>query len=111
MSACGSSAKSSEALAADRGEALVREFGCGGCHAKDSSDGLGPGWGEIWGTERLLDDGRTVQVDRAYLRRSVADPRVDIVAGYEPRMPLFPLSNEELDDISVYLQYVSGGKP
>lgn len=111
ISACSTTGKSAEAKAADRGEALVREFGCAGCHAKDETDGLGPGWGNIWGTERALEDGRSVLVDREYLRRSVADPGAEIVQGFLPRMPLFPLSDEELDDISVYLQYVTGGKP
>lgn len=97
--------------AIDRGSVLVRELGCGGCHSTDATNGLGPGWGGLWGTKRELTDGRTVLVDTEYLRRSIVDPRADVVAGFDPTMPLFPLSNEEIDDLTAYLKYISGGEP
>ncbi|MGY6501879.1 MAG: c-type cytochrome [Acidimicrobiales bacterium] len=92
-----------------RGEALARDLGCMACHSTGTADGLGPGWGGIWDTERELVDGSTVVVDEEYLRRSVVDPSADIVAGYRQMMPTIAMSDAELDDIVAYLREVSGG--
>ena len=93
----------------ERGRALAQDVGCLSCHSTGTTDGLGPGLGGIWGTERQLDDGRTVVVDDAYLRRSVLEPDADVVAGFQPIMPAIPFSDAELDDLVAYLRDVAGG--
>jgi cytochrome c oxidase subunit II len=92
-----------------RGRAIAQDVGCTSCHSTGTNDGLGPGWGGTWGTERELDDGTTVEVDEAYLRRSVTDPDAEVVAGFNPIMPRVHLSDEELDDVVAYLREVAGG--
>jgi cytochrome c oxidase subunit II len=93
----------------DRGEGIARDVGCMSCHSTGTDARLGPGWGGIWGTERLLDDGTSVVVDDAYLRRAITDPDGEIVAGWDPIMPRLALSDAELDDVVAYLRDVSGG--
>ena len=95
--------------AVDRGRAIAMDVGCTSCHSTGADDGIGPGWGGIWGTERELDDGTTVVVDEDYLRRSVTDPDAEVVAGWEPIMPRISLSDDELDDVVAYLREVTGG--
>lgn len=94
---------------AERGRALASDVGCAGCHSSGTDDGLGPGWGDRWGAEIELADGRTVVVDDDYLRRSIVDPGADVVPGFTARMPQIPLSDEEIDDLTAYLREVSGG--
>jgi cytochrome c oxidase subunit II len=93
----------------DRGRALAQDVGCLSCHSTGTTDGLGPGLGDIWGTERELDDGSTVTVDEAYLRRSILVPDAEVVAGYMPIMPTIPFSDDELDDVVAYLREIAGG--
>ncbi|MFP3905599.1 MAG: c-type cytochrome [Acidimicrobiales bacterium] len=92
-----------------RGEATAEDLGCTSCHSTGTDDGLGPGWGGIWGTERELADGTTAVVDEAYLRRSVTQPDAQVVSGWDPIMPRVTLSDDELDDVVAYLREVTGG--
>jgi cytochrome c oxidase subunit II len=92
-----------------RGEAIAQDVGCLSCHSTGTADGLGPGLGGIWGTERQFEDGTTAVVDEAYLRRSIVDPDAQVVAGFMPIMPALPLSDAELDDVVAYLREVTGG--
>lgn len=93
----------------DRGRAVAQDVGCASCHSTGTDDGIGPGWGGIWGTERELVDGSTVVVDEDYLRRSITDPDAEVAAGWEPIMPRIALSDDELDDVVAYLREVTGG--
>lgn len=70
------------------GEALYDKFGCGACHAPDSQVHA-PKLGGIFGSTVALQDGRQVKADDAYLKKSILDPRSDIVAGYAPIMPSY----------------------
>jgi len=90
-----------------RGGALVTDLGCVTCHS-DAGNALGPPWVGLSGTERPLEDGRTVIADAAYLRESITDPDAAIVAGWRPAMPNFYLSDAEVDDIVAYLQSLGG---
>jgi cytochrome c oxidase subunit II len=91
-----------------RGRAIAEDVGCMACHSTGTDAKIGPAWGDIWGTEVELADGRTVTVDEEYLRRSIVDPGADVVAGYQLSMPRVPLSDEEVDALVAYLRSVSG---
>ena len=93
-----------------RGRAIAQDVGCLSCHSTGTTDGLGPGLGGIWGTERQFEDGTVAVVDEAYLRRSVVDPDAQVVAGFLPIMPALALSDAELDDVVAYLREVTGGR-
>lgn len=70
------------------GEALYAKFGCGACHAATSRI-QAPKLAGIAGQSVLLRTGAHVVADDAYLRRSITDPRADIVAGFSPIMPSY----------------------
>lgn len=64
------------------------DYGCQGCHSLDGTDLIGPTWLGIWQREEQLADGTTIIVDEEYLRNSILNPNLQIVAGYpEGQMP------------------------
>ncbi len=105
-SACGDDGGGGPAA---RGAAIVEDVGCTACHSTGGGPEIGPAWSDTWGTERELEDGRTVVVDEDYLRRSIVDPGADVVAGFQVAMPIVPLSDEEVDAVVAYLRDVTGG--
>ena len=99
LAACADSG-STDGLA---GSELFVEIGCQACHGEADSD-VAPTLNEIWGTDAVLEDGRTVTVDEAYVTRSIEDPGADVVAGYSGRMPQFGLSESEVDRLVDYVR-------
>ena len=92
---------------AARGEALAAETGCFACHTSDGTPGSGPTWKGLSGSSRLLDSGVTLTADEDYLRRSIADPLADVVAGFNPVMPTTysdQLTEAEVDDLVEYIK-------
>jgi cytochrome c oxidase subunit 2 len=85
------------------GADLALEVGCTSCHGEADTD-LAPTLRGVWGTEVLLEDGRTVVADEAYVRTSITDPGADIVVGYDGRMPTFSLTDSELDRLVEYVR-------
>ena len=85
-----------------RGADLFVDVGCHACH-QDTSNDLAPTLVGLWETQVALNDGTTVVADAQYVRSSIVNPPADVVAGWEPRMPFFPLNEEEVD---VLVQYV-----
>jgi len=103
-------ARQEEALAAantpeGRGETLVTQNGCQGCHSVDGSPGTGPTWRGIIGRQEELTDGSVVTVDEEYIRESIVNPQAKIVAGFEGVfMPAYDFSDEQLADIIAYME-------
>lgn len=67
---------------------------CMQCHSLDGRPVIGPSFQETNEyfrdrRQRVLDDGRQVQVDENYLRESILNPRTYTVAGYPDTMPPF----------------------
>lgn len=87
------------------GSELALEVGCFACHGDTDSD-LAPTLAGVWGSEVLLEDGRTVVADEAYVRTSITDPGAQIVAGYDGRMPTFALSQSEVDRLVDYVRSI-----
>lgn len=98
--------RAAEATSGDtaRGAEVVKSYSCTNCHSTDGSRGTGPTWKGIWGEQAELSDGRTLNVDDAYVRRSITDPSADVVDGFSPIMPTFNLSEDELDAITAYIR-------
>jgi len=57
--------------AAERGEEVAQQFGCLSCHSADGSQGVGPTWLGVFGSEKNLTNGTTVTVNEEYLRQSI----------------------------------------
>ncbi len=90
------------------GLALLQTKGCTGCHSLDGTRIVGPSFKGIFGrTTVVLTNGveREITIDREYLRRSLLDPRADVVKGYPPVMPpQTGLTDEERETILNYLE-------
>lgn len=94
--------------AAARGRELAEERGCQSCHSTDGSEGAGPTWEGLAGSEVELDDGTTVVADDDYLMSSILDPDADIVAGYssgvmKSSIPPGSISHDEAEALVAYL--------
>jgi cytochrome c oxidase subunit 2 len=73
----------------DQGERVAVEQGCFKCHSTDGTRHIGPTWLDLYHRREKLTDGSLIEVDEAYLTRSMMEPAVDVVAGFQPVMPSF----------------------
>ena len=91
------------------GKELLEKHGCLGCHSLEGSPKIGPTFKGIWGRRVTVLTGgveRTLTVDAAYLRRSILEPKADIVKGFPPVMPALPLKGEEITAIIDFLKEI-----
>jgi cytochrome c oxidase subunit 2 len=90
------------------GENLFDKFGCGACHGAESRVHA-PKLDGVFGSTVALQDGRQVRADEAYLKKSILDPRADVVADYAPIMPSYGqyADAEDVDAIVAYLKSLS----
>ncbi|HZW04875.1 MAG TPA: hypothetical protein VFF68_13160, partial [Anaerolineaceae bacterium] len=65
----------------------------------------GPTLKGLYGAQRALEDGSTVQADDAYLLAAIQDPGAQIAAGFPDIMPpaFTMLSKEEIQAIIAYI--------
>jgi len=119
MSACGDGGgtdldlPAGVTLSADAkaGQALAQKVGCAACHSVDGSDGVGPSFAGVWGSEVELEDGGPVIFDRDYLIESVREPSAKRAKGAKGQMPEFGesrISDDELIQVEAYLQALAG---
>jgi cytochrome c oxidase subunit 2 len=71
------------------GRAVAVRRACVACHTLDGQRHVGPTWAGLYGSERVLSDGRRVIADEAYLTSSMMEPNDDVVAGYPKVMPTY----------------------
>jgi len=94
----------------ERGQFIAQAQGCTSCHSIDGSQLVGPTWLGIYGREEELDDGSVATVDEAYIRESILQPHLKLVAGFGPVMPdvyANILSDEDMNDIIAFMQSLS----
>jgi len=89
-------AKPSRDSVLEKGRQMVEKYGCNACHSQDGSASLGPGWKGLYGRTEQLADGTSVQVDEAYLKAAILDPKARRVQGYPPVMVAYTLNDDEL---------------
>lgn len=78
-----------EGSMAAQGQKLFEQLGCSTCHLLDEQ-GRCPILRGVYGSQVLLDDGRTVLADDAYIRESILNPNAKIVSGFHKDvMPTF----------------------
>lgn len=88
-----------------RGENLSQQNGCFACHTTDGSDGIGPTWQGLYGSEVELSDGTVVTADEAYLIESIMDSQAMTVAGFpEGAMPPYLFNEAQIADIIAYIE-------
>jgi cytochrome c oxidase subunit 2 len=70
---------------ADQGWEVLTRNGCNACHSSDGSKLVGPSYLGGWGGTRTVVSGREelqVNVDEAYIKRSIFDPDAEVVQGF-----------------------------
>ena len=95
-----------EGSMASQGEKMFQQLGCSTCHLLDEQ-GRCPILRGVYGSQVLLDDGRTVLADDAYIRESILNPNAKIVAGFHKDvMPTFQgqVSEENLLQLIEYIK-------
>ena len=88
------------------GAIVYSKRGCNACHKVDGVKSIGPSWKGIWEKTEALADGKSVKVDEAYLKQSMLDPASQVVAGFQPVMPVYKgvLSDKEVDAVIAYIR-------
>ena len=91
------------------GAKLYTKKACNTCHTLDGSALVGPSYlqtSQMWGQERVFDDGSSSVIDDNYVRSSILEPMTQIVAGYQGVMPTYQglLSDRELDALIAFLK-------
>lgn len=72
------------------GEALLREKGCMSCHQDGGATrSIGPSFNHLFESSVELANGKIVNADENYLRKSIYEPNAEIVKGYSAIMPSF----------------------
>jgi cytochrome c oxidase subunit 2 len=91
---------------AERGEALVAQNGCNACHSADGSDGVGPSFAGLWGSERTFQNAEPVVADENYIRESILESNAKVLEGYDPVMPAYQgvINDQQIGDIIEYIK-------
>lgn len=86
---------------------LLEVKGCVACHTTDGTKKIGPSYKGIFGHTVKVQTGdqeREVLVDEEYIRRSILEPKADVVVGYDPVMP--PMAGQITDEeIDILIEY------
>ncbi len=72
-----------------RGKEVATRHACLACHRLDGLSHVGPTWKGLYGSTVVLEGGKVIVADDAYLTRSMMEPQAEVVAGYKPVMPTF----------------------
>ncbi|MDA8179876.1 MAG: cytochrome c oxidase subunit II [Desulfobacteria bacterium] len=88
-----------------RGERVAKNAGCLNCHAIGGAVKIGPGWKGLFGSNVLLEGGKTVTADEEYLRESIVDPGAKIVKGFPNVMPTYKASIPP-EDVNAVVEYL-----
>ncbi|NQD94382.1 c-type cytochrome, partial [Pseudomonas sp. CrR25] len=91
-----------------KGRQLAETHGCLACHSLDGSASLGPGWLGLFGRTEALADGSSVEVDEAYLKESIREPKAKLVQGYPPVMVAYALNDDDLDALLALIKSLGG---
>jgi cytochrome c oxidase subunit 2 len=99
-----------EGSAALEGRKLFLKLRCISCHNRDGQ-ARAPLLEGLWGETVRFADGSATVADDDYLRRSILDPKEQVVAGFQPIMPTFrgQVSEEEILNLIAYMRSLGAG--
>ena len=86
------------------GADLVAKYACTACHSLDGTPMTGPTFKGLYGSKRILADGKRVTADEAYLTESIDNPNAKVVKGFDPVMPPMPIPPNDVHQIVEYLE-------
>jgi len=87
-----------------KGEKLVADNNCAACHSVNGAAGLGPTWFNLFGSTVELDGGGTATADETFLIESIKEPKAKVVKGFQPVMPVYPFTDEDIANIIAYIK-------
>ena len=85
----------------ERGQQVFQISGCNGCHSTGTDRIVGPG---LQGVYARAGERRPNMTAEQYITESVQSPSAYIVEGFDPAMPPFNLSDQEIGDLIAYLR-------
>ncbi len=90
---------------ASAGQQIFQQQGCGSCHTDDDAT-RAPLLKGLYGKPVALASGQTVVADEQYIRESILRSQAQIVAGYQPLMPVYQgrISEDDLQQIVAYIK-------
>ncbi|WP_430934453.1 cytochrome c oxidase subunit II [Saccharicrinis sp. 156] len=89
-------------------QGILRKYGCNACHTSDGSKLVGPSYKNILGRSRIvIKDGQEIEIqaDEDYIRRSIYDPNVEVVKGYDKGLMISYKDQVSEDEIKQLIQY------
>jgi len=91
------------------GELLYTRHGCAACHSLDGTTLIGPSFVNVYGHEFDTADGARITADDAYIRESILDPNVSVIAGFQPVMTPYAgvLGDREIEALTEWLKTLS----
>jgi len=96
------------------GEVLFNSVGCTKCHSVTGESMYGPSLNFILNKDVIIfrkGKKKSVKLDRKYIIRSITNPDLEKLNGYqEKKMPSVSLSPEDIDRIADYLIYINSKK-
>ncbi|MCR9144377.1 MAG: c-type cytochrome [bacterium] len=90
-------------ISVEKGEKIY-QGNCVSCHSVDGSRIVGPSFQGVYGTNRPMADGTSVEADENYIRSSILNPNEQIVEGYPAAMPVQNLSDSEIQSVIEYMK-------
>jgi cytochrome c oxidase subunit II len=96
---------------AAQGQQLFQSLGCASCHGQNGEGGRGPTLAGIFGKQTQLQTGESVTVDERYVRDSILNPQLQIVAGFGAIMPTFQgqVSEDQLLQLTAFIKSLPAG--
>jgi len=92
------------------GQKLSNTRGCVACHSVDGEKQQPcPNWKGLFGADRLLVSGETVNADETYLANSITNSWDQVVQGYAKTMPPYNFPEQEVDALVAYLKSLGEG--
>lgn len=93
------------------GLTLMKQNACVTCHSQDGSKIVGPSFKGLFGRKEIvIADGieKEITVDDAYIKRSIYEPHVQVVKGFNPSLMVSYQKQLTEEDIQKIIDYLKG---
>lgn len=93
------------------GLTLMKQNACVTCHSQDGSKIVGPSFKGLFGRKEIvIADGieKEITVDDAYIKRSIYEPHVQVVKGFNPGLMVSYQKQLTEEDIQKIIDYMKG---
>ena len=94
----------------ERGQKWYTTYGCVACHSLDGAPGVGPTWKGVYGAQRNFVDGGSAVADDAYITKSLRNPGLHIVEGFQNLMPANAAADMTDDQVNDVIRFIESLK-